>query len=73
MKKTLAIVAAAGFAAAASIPAFACGYGMTASTETPAPITTALNNQPSTAAPDIQPIEPETEPATAKPEAKSDS
>ena len=73
MKKTLAIVAAAAFAAAASTPALACMYGATASAKKPAPITTALNNQPSTTAPDIRPVEPETEPATAKPEAKSDS
>lgn len=73
MKKTLAIVAAAAFAAASSTTALACEYGMTASTEKPAPITTALNKQPSTAAPAIQPVAPETEAATAKPEAKSDS
>lgn len=73
MKKTLAIVAAAAFAAASSTPAFACMYGKTVSNEKPAPITTALNSQPATPAPGIQPIEPETEPAKAKPEAKSDS
>ena len=68
MKKTLAIVAAAS-----STPALACMYGKTVSNEKPAPITTALNSQPATPAPGIQPIEPETEPAEAKPEAKSDS
>ena len=40
---------------------------------TPAPITTALNSQTSTPAPDIKPVEPETDPAKVKPEAKSDS
>ncbi len=73
MKKTLAIVAAAALAAAFSTPALACMYGKMVSADKPAPITTALNSQPSTTPPDIQPIEPETEPATAKPEAKSDS
>lgn len=73
MKKTLAIVAAAALAAASSSSALACMYGVTASTEKPAPMTTALNSQPSTPAPGIAPIEPETDPAKAKPEAKSDS
>ena len=73
MKKTLAIVAAAAFAAAISSPALACMYSKMVSTETQAPITTALNTQPSTPAPAVQPIEPETEPATANPEVKSDS
>lgn len=73
MKKTLAIAAAAAFAAATSSPALACMYSKMAETETPAPMTTALNSQPSTQAPAIEPVEPETDPAAAKPEAKSDS
>ena len=73
MKKTLAIIAASAFAASVSTSAVACMYNKMVSTEKPAEITTALNSEPSTPAPAIQPIEPETKPAKAKPEAKSDS
>ena len=73
MKKTLAIVAVAAFAAASSSSALACMYGKMVSVDEPTPITTALNSQPSTLAPDIKPVEPETDPAKVKPEAKSDS
>ncbi len=73
MKKTLAIVAVAAFAAASSSSALACMYGKMVSNETPAPITTALNSQPATPTPEIQPVAPETGTGKAKPEAKSDS
>ena len=73
MKKTLAIVAAAAFAAASSTSALACMYSKMVSADEPAPITTALNTQPSTSAPEIKPIVPEADPAKVKPEAKSDS
>ena len=71
MKKTLAIVAAAAFAAASSTPALACMYGKMVSNEQSGPITTALNQQPSTPALETQPVAPK--PADGKPEVKSDS
>ncbi|MDE0334360.1 MAG: hypothetical protein OXI64_05330 [Defluviicoccus sp.] len=71
MKKTFAIIAAAALAASVSTSAFACMYGKMVSTEKSGPITTALNQQPSTPALETQPIVPK--PADQKPEAKSDS
>ena len=71
MKKTLAIVMAGAFAASVSTPALACMYSKMVSTEKSGPITTALNQQPSTPALKTQPIVPK--PADRKTEAKSDS
>ena len=71
MKKTLAIIAAGAFAASISTSALACMYSKMVSTEKSGPITTALNQQPSTPALETQPIVPK--PADRKPEAKSDS
>ncbi len=53
MKQLFALIAVGAFAAAVSTSALACGFGKIARTE-PAPITTALDNQPVTPKPETK-------------------